>query len=171
MENGARYVVTTHWGTFSLDEGAYQDYLAGNLWINWIPGKPQQQKETISGYIPPNVTDRAVALRDQADKVGVISTLHQLGVHDALVPYSSRLADLSIDEMNLTVRSSNGLKRANAGTFGRLKDLLAMENGILSVRNLGQKSAKEIKQLFFEECYSRLLPHEKAQYWQEVLNS
>ena len=170
MKNGARYVVTTHWGTFSLDEASYQDYLAGNLWICWTPGKPQQ-KQIVSGYMPPNVTDRAVALRDQADKSGVLSTLHQLGIHDALVPYSSRLADLSIDEMNLTVRSSNGLKRANAGTFGRLRDLLAMENGILSVRNLGQKSAKEIKQLFFEECYSRLLPYEKAQYWQDILDN
>ena len=170
MKNGARYVVTTHWGTFSLDEASYQDYLAGNLWICWTPGKPQQ-KQTISGYIPPNVTDRAVTLRDQADKSGVLTTLHQLGVHEALVPYSSRLADLSIDEMNLTVRSSNGLKRANAGTFGRLRDLLAMENGIMSVRNLGQKSAKEIKQLFFEECYTRLLPYEKAHYWQDVIDS
>ena len=171
MKNGARYVVTTHWGTFSLDEASYQDYLTGKLWISWTPGKPTQPQQTTSGYIPPNVTDRAVSLRDQADKVGVLATLRQMGIHDAVVPYSNRLADLSIDEMNLTVRSSNGLKRANAGTFGRLRDLLAVENGILSVRNLGQKSAKEIKQLFFEECYTRLLPYEKAQYWQEVLDS
>lgn len=121
--------------------------------------------------MPPNVTTRAVALRDQADKIGILATLHQSGLHDALVSYSTRLADLSIDEMNLTVRSSNGLKWANAGTFGRLRELLAMENGILSVRNLGQKSAKEIKQLFFEECYTRLLPYEKAQYWQEILDA
>lgn len=171
MKNGARYVVTTHWGTFSLDEASYQDYLAGNLWICWTPGKPQQPNQVANGYVPPNVTTRAVALRDQADKIGILATLHQLGLHDALVPYSTRLADLSIDEMNLTVRSSNGLKRANAGTFGRLRELLAMENGILSVRNLGQKSAKEIKQLFFEECYTRLLPYEKAQYWQEILDA
>ena len=171
MKNGARYVVTTHWGTFSLDEASYQDYLAGRLWISWTPGKPQEARQAPDGHIPPNVTDRAISLRDQADKAGVLPTLHQLGVHDALVPYSARLADLSIDEMNLTVRSSNGLKRANAGTFGRLRDLLAMENGILSVRNLGQKSAKEIKQMFFEECYARLLPYEKAHYWQEVLDS
>ena len=153
MKNGARYVVTTHWGTFSLDEGSYQDYLAGNHWICWTPGKPKQAQIVTNGYVPPNVTDRAIALREQADRIGVLATLHQLGVHDAIAPYSTRLSDLSIDEMNLTVRSSNGLKRANAGTFGRLKELLAMENGILSVRNLGQKSAKEIKQLFFEECY------------------
>ena len=171
MKNGARYVVTTHWGTFSLDEASYQDYLAGNLWICWTPGKPSRPQQATNGYIPPNVTDRAVSLREQADKSGVLATLRQLGVHDAFVPYSSRLADLSIDEMNLTVRSSNGLKRANVGTFGRLQDLLAKENGVLSVRNLGQKSAKEIKQLFFEECYTRLFPYEKAQYWQDVVDN
>lgn len=171
MKNGARYVVTTHCGTFSLDEASYQDYLAGNLWICWAPGKPKQAQQTVRSYVPPNVTDRAVALRDQADKIGILATLHQLGVHEAPIPYSNRLADLSIDEINLTVRSSNGLKRANAGTFGRLRDLMEMENAVLSVRNLGQKSAKEIKQLFFEECYIRLLPYEKAQYWQEALDS
>ena len=171
MENGARYVVTTHWGTFSLDAASYQDYLAGKHWISWTPGKPQEPKQNTDGHVPPNVTDWALSLRDQADKAGVLPTLHQLGVHDAIVPYSARLADLSIDEMNLTVRSSNGLTRANAGTFGRLYDLMSMENGILSVRNLGQKSAKEIKQLFFEECYTRLLPYEKALYWQEVVDA
>lgn len=110
-------------------------------------------------------------MREQAVRIGVLAALHQLGIHDALVPYSIRLADLSIDEMNLTVRSSNGLKRANIHTFSSLKEILAIENGLLNIRNIGQKSIKEIKQLFFEECYARLLPCEKAQYWQEVLDA
>lgn len=171
MKNSARYVVTTHWGTFSLDEGSYQDYLAGNLWICWTPGKPRQTQQTISNHVPPNVTDRAVSLRNQADKSGVLATLRQLGVNAAPVPYSSRLANLSIDEMSLTVRSSNGLKRASIHTFATLKEILAIENGLLNIRNIGQKSIKEIKQLFFEECYARLLPYERAQYWQEVLDA
>ena len=170
MKNGARYVVTTHWGTFSLDEGSYQDYLAGNLWICWTPGKPTQPQNTANGYISPNVTDCAISLRDKADKVGVLVMLRQLGIHDAFVPYSIRLADLSIDEMNLTVRSSNGLKRANIHTFGALKETMAIENGLQNIRNIGQKSIKEIKQLFVEESYVRLLPYEKAQYWQSVLD-
>ena len=124
----------------------------------------------VRSYIPPNVTERAVSIRDQADKSGILDTLHKLGVHNALVPYSSRLADLSIDEMNLTVRSSNGLKRANIHTFGALKEVLAIENGLLNIRNIGQKSIKEIKQIFFAECYVRLLPYERAQYWQELLD-
>lgn len=169
MKNGDRYVVTTHWGTFSLDEGSYQDYLAGKLWICWTPGKPNQQ-QTPTEHIPVNVTARAVALREQADKIGILETLQKLGIHEAIVPYSTRLAELSIDEMNLTVRSSNGLKRANIHSFGQLKTRLEIENGLINIRNIGQKSLKEIKQLFFEECYTRLLPYEKAQYWQEILD-
>ena len=170
MKNGARYVVTTHWGTFSLDEGSYRDYLAGKLWICWTPGKPNQQ-QTTTEHIPVNVTERAVALRDQADKNGILAALQKLGIYEAIVPYSTRLAELSIDEMNLTVRSSNGLKRASIHTFGQLKARLGEENGLSSIRNIGQKSIKEIKQQFFEECYAKLLPYERAQYWQEVLDS
>ena len=170
MKNGARYVVTTHWGTFSLDEGSYQDYLAGKLWICWTPGKPEQQRAP-TDHIPVNVTDRAIALREQADKIGIIGMLQKLGVHKAIVPYSNRLAELSIDEMNLTVRSSNGLKRANIHTFSQLYERMQMENGLINIRNIGQKSLKEIKQLFFLECYARLLPYERAKHWQDVLDA
>ena len=171
MKNGARYVVTTHWGTFSLDEGSYEDYLAGKLWICWTPGKQEQPQSAATGHVPPNVTERAISLRDQSDRIGILATLQKLGVYEAIVPYSTRLADLSIDEMNLTVRSSNGLKRANIHTFSNLKNMLGTENGLSHIRNIGTKSIKEIKQFFFEECYTRLLPYEKAQYWQEVLDS
>ena len=169
MKNGARYVVTTHWGTFSLDEGSYQDYLAGKLWICWTPGK-LEQPQAVTDHIPANISDRAVTLRDQAEKAGILATLRQIAVHEAIVPYSGRLAELSIDEMNLTVRSSNGLKRANIHTFGQLKERLEIENGLINIRNIGQKSLREIKQLFFEECYNRMLPYERARYWQDVLD-
>lgn len=171
MKNGARYVVTTHWGTFSLDEGSYQDYLAGRLWICWEPGKLVQQKQKADGHILVNVSDRAITLRDQAERNGILETLYNLDVHDALVPYDSRLAGVSIDEMNLTVRASNGLRRANIHTLGKLKETLEIENGLSNIRNIGFKSIKEIKQQFFETCYEKLLPYEKAQYWQKVLDS
>ena len=170
MKNGDRYVVTTHWGTFSLDEGSYQDYLAGKLWICWTPGTPKQTQSQ-SDHIPANITEQALRLREQADRTGLLTTLKNMGIHNATVPYSDRLANLSIDEMNLTVRSSNGLKRANLHTFGSLKERLMIEDGLINIRNIGQKSVKEIKQLFFEECYQRLLPYEKAHYWQEILDN
>lgn len=170
MKNSAEYIVKTHWGTFSLDEGSYRDYLQGKLWISYGTGKSDNNTVSHSEAFPPNISDRALVLRSQADKIGVLEAMSELGIHNLAVPYRTRLAHLSIDEMNLSVRASNGLKRANAATFGRLYDLLSSEGGIMSVRNLGVKSAKEIKRQFFEECYNRLSAYEKAQYWQEVLD-
>ena len=169
MKNGARYVVTTHWGCFSLDEGSYQDYLAGKLWISWKPGKaaePQSPAEPI----PANVTERAVTLCEHANTVGFFTALNTLGLHDSRLPYSDRLAALGIDELNLTVRSGNGLKRANIHTFAQLRNQLEIESGLISFRNIGQKSMQEIKQVFTQECYARLLPYEKARYWQDILD-
>ena len=170
MKNGARYIVTTHWGTFSLDEGSYQNYLDGKLWICWTPGK-QNQQQAPTEHVSVNVTDRAVVLRELADKIGILKVLHKLGVHEGTVPYSARLAELSIDEMNLTVRSSNGLKRANIHSFSQLYNRMKTKSGLMNIRNIGQKSLKEIKCLFFEECYTKLLPYERARYWQDILDS
>lgn len=169
MQKFPRYEVETQYGWFSLDEGAYQNYLAGKLWISWSPQK-QQTQAVVAGQAPPNVSEEALQLRERAERMGIIRVLRQMHSYGAVVPYSRRLAELSVDELNLTVRASNGLKRANIMTFEDLKDLLETEKGVLSVRNLGQKSAEEIKRLFYEECYARLLPYEKAQYWQCVLD-
>lgn len=173
MNKGARYVVTTHWGTFSLDEGAYQDYLAGKLWISWVPGTKSKETEhqIDKDAIPPHTSKRALELRDVADKQGIWNTLASEGKSStAHPPFVGRLAGVSIEELNLTVRSSNGLMRAQANTFGKLNTLMRSEHGITSVRNLGQKSAKEIRDVFFEESYRRMLPYERAQYWQEVID-
>ena len=169
MKNGVRFVVTTHWGTFSLDEGSYQDYLNGKHWICWAPGKPEREQNP-AGQIPANITDRAVSLREQADRNGILPTIRRLNIPKVIVPYSSRLAELSIDEMNLTVRSRNGLRRADILSFGDLRQRMETEGGLSNIRNIGQKSIKEIKQGFFEECYQRLAPDERARYWQVVLD-
>lgn len=169
MENGAKYVVETRWGVFSLDEAAYRDYLAGKLWISWNPGVPES-KPADAGDTPPDVSDRAITLRNQAAQVGFWSVLEELRLSDPPVPYSPRLNDISIDELTLSTRSINGLKRAGIMTFRALHSLLVSEGGIMSIRNLGQKSAKEIQRQFYEECYQRLLPYEKAKYWQTALD-
>jgi hypothetical protein len=80
------------------------------------------------------------------------------------------MCDKSIEEISLSVRSSNGLMRANAGTFGRLWDLMNRENGLRAVRNLGAKSEAEIKHCFFDACYLFLTPSEQAIYWQRIIN-
>lgn len=70
------YEVCTHWGWFRLDRGAYEDYLAGKLWITWIPGKPKEQaaEQRKEDVLPPNVTDAAIRLRDLASRHGAYAT-------------------------------------------------------------------------------------------------
>jgi DNA-directed RNA polymerase subunit alpha len=55
-----------------------------------------------------------------------------------------KLLDLSIEELELSVRASNGLKRASINTVGDLIGKTREEMG--KIRNLGQKSLEEIEQ-------------------------
>ncbi len=57
---------------------------------------------------------------------------------------SNKMADMPIEELELSVRSYNCLKRANINTIGDL--LLKTEDEMIKVRNLGKKSLDEVIQ-------------------------
>ena len=173
IHNDTWYEVCTHWGWFRLDEGAYRDYLEGKLWITWKPGRTQEQQKPDGAAepIPTNISEDAVRLRDKAGRYGVYSTLQQLiPGEQVIIPYKQRMSGLTIDEMNLSVRSSNGLMRAGANTFGKLMELMDRETGLRGIRNLGAKSEKEINIAFVSACYHQLNSTEKAVFWQKVLD-
>jgi DNA-directed RNA polymerase subunit alpha len=54
-----------------------------------------------------------------------------------------RILDTTIEELELSVRSSNCLKRAGINTVGEL--INKSEEDLMKVRNLGKKSLEEIK--------------------------
>jgi len=171
----AKYEVSTYWGHFRLDEGAYRDYLAGKLWVCWYPKNAKVNNSTPVTLpdVEPcvDVSEEATALYDAAAKNGIYSVLQRFYPGgEIVVPYRKRMADVPIEEMNLSVRSTNGLKRANAHTFGSLKMLLELETGLKGIRNLGTKSEKEIKQGFLTTCYSLLSKGEKLEFWQRILD-
>ena len=169
MQKRPRYEVQTKYGWFSLDEGAYQDYLAGKLWITWPPENKQVKPK--AEYVPMHVSEEAVRLREAANKLGVYQTVEaEYRGHMPLIPYTSRMAEYTIDELNLSVRSSNGLMRAGLNTYGKLYAALSQEDGLFKVRNLGIKSEREIRMAFIEECYLQMIPYEKAEYWQKFLD-
>lgn len=170
MRKGPRYEVHTKYGWFSLDEGAYQDYLAGKLWITWPPEKGEEKPKV--DHVPQNISEQALVLRDAANSKGVFEAvaLHYGNV-SPVTPDLPRIADLSIDELALSVRSSNGLMRAGLNTFGKLASGIERDGGLFKIRNLGAKSEKEIRVAFIEECYRRMLPYEKAEYWQSFLDN
>ncbi len=167
------YEVKTYWGWFRLDEGAYKDYIEGRLWITWVPSHFQGTTEPVKmRLLATNITEAAVQLRELAVKKGVYRILQEKCGGEAVeVPFRGRMSKTKIEEMNLSVRSSNGLMRAGASTFGKLRELMGDERGLRSVRNLGAKSESEIQRCFLVACYSLLSPGEQAAYWQKILDA
>jgi len=55
-----------------------------------------------------------------------------------------KVPDTTIEELELSVRSSNCLKRAGINTVGEL--ISKSEEDLMKVRNLGKKSLQEIKE-------------------------
>ena len=117
------------------------------------------------------VTQRAVEYRDlsQHQDIYLMLQLYCPGRQVGL-PYRHRMAEIPIDEMNLSVRSSNALMRANARTFGQVMEILLIEDGLKKIRNLGIKSEREIIRSFFTACYYKLSPTEQAIFWQKVID-
>lgn len=56
---------------------------------------------------------------------------------------SSKVLDMTIEDLNLSVRSFNCLKRANINTVADLAE--KTEDDMMKVRNLGRKSLEEVK--------------------------
>ena len=168
MREKTRYEVCTRWGCFSLDEASYQDYLAGKLWISWEPGK---RSAPVAEQICRNASERAVQLRKEAASNGAYAVFAQHFPGSSCTPYCRRMRDIPIREMTLSVRASNCLMRAGVDTFGKLTELMKSDAGLMSVRNLGLKSAEEIHQVFFDCCYQDLSEAERSSFWQEALDA
>lgn len=82
-------------------------------------------------------------------------------------PYKEKMKNYAVADMQLSVRSSNGLRRAGIDNLGKLFDVISEDGGLRNIRNLGAKSETEITVCFFNTCYSLLDDFEKAMWWQE----
>lgn len=108
-------------------------------------------------------------LREQAEQGSLSAILTRIHAQQTRIPFRRRMAALSLEELNLSVRSRNCLMRAGLRTFGDLNEQLSREGDISKIRNLGVKSREEIIRIFRAECYARLNGAEKLDYWQRVL--
>lgn len=69
-----------------------------------------------------------------------------------------RILDMTIEELDLSVRSYNCLKRAGINTVGEL--INKTEDDMMKVRNLGKKSLEEVQQKLEELNYALKEGHE-----------
>ena len=153
-------------------EQSYQDYLDGRSWLSSASDVKGTAKTTAAvEECPRDISRQAINLRGEADKAGVWETVqHGFPGMAVQIPYRRRMSDIGIDELNLSVRASNGLMRAGIDTLGKLNEMMKTDRGIAGIRNLGTKSVKEIGRAFLCMVYSMLSPYEKAQYWQRLID-
>ena len=69
-----------------------------------------------------------------------------------------------LEELELSVRSYNCLRRAGIRSVGDIVDSIDNRNDLLQIRNLGMKSANEIMNALMEYQYSLLSDEGKKKY-------
>lgn len=119
-----------------------------------------------------NHTTAAAKLKSAADKTGVVSVLALCGNNLKLrVPMTKAFWDSSIENLNLSVRAYNGLRRADADTIGKVSEIIMSEKGLSIVRNLGRKSVSEIKTALMATGYEQLNDCEKLDFWKYFVDN
>lgn len=109
-------------------------------------------------------------LFESAEQFGLIFTLSPFGNNIKInIPLSRAFCDKSVDELDLTVRSLNGLKRCGAMTVRELTDIIMSDGGISKVRNLGKKSISEIKTKLLNLAYNDLNDKERLEFWHKFV--
>ena len=105
-------------------------------------------------------------LMDSEKKYGLVDTLHRVFGKNIRVNvgFSNSSCDSSIEELALSVRSYNALRRANITTLGDLIKRLN-EGGLKNIRNLGVKSFSEIQTKILIFGFERLSEKEKSEFF------
>ena len=113
----------------------------------------------------------AYALYESTENLGLLFVLEPFGKNlNVKVPLSKSLCDKPIDELDLSIRSKNGLMRAGLNTIEKLVDCILGESSLNNIRNLGKKSISEIKTVLLLRGYEELNDREKLQFWLNFLN-
>ncbi len=82
---------------------------------------------------------------------------------------TKEMTDASLEELDLSVRSSNCLHRAEYFKIGQLVDALAAGMSLSSIRNCGKNSAREIMEQLFLYQYDKISREKKEIYLLETV--
>ncbi len=82
---------------------------------------------------------------------------------------TDRMSNMSIEDMDLSVRSYNSLKRAGYHTVGDLLNGIEKGQELSKIRNCGAKSIREIKEKLFLVQFDSIPSYRRAAYLDEVV--
>lgn len=119
-----------------------------------------------------NKAEVVKSLMDAEKQCGLVDTLHRIFGNNIKVNvgFSKSACDASIEELVLSVRSYNALRRANVSTLGDLIERLN-EGGLKSIRNLGAKSYSEIQTKMLVYGFERLSEREKSEFFYNLVEN
>lgn len=112
----------------------------------------------------------ANALYEAVSEYGLIRAIYATFGNKAKMNlgFTKRVCDIAIEAFPLSVRGYNVLKRSNINTLGELIDILN-DKKLMGLRNLGEKTAREIKTKIIDYGYNELNDKEKKEFLAEVI--
>jgi len=104
------------------------------------------------------------------DLAGVSEESLTIGTSEAVAPkISSEVLETPIEQLDLSVRVFNSLKRTGITTVGEVLELLNKgEDAVLSIRNFGEKSLDELREKLREKGFLRGPESETAETARET---
>ena len=104
------------------------------------------------------------------DLAGVSEESLTIGTSEAVAPkISSEVLETPIEQLDLSVRVFNSLKRTGITTVGEVLELLNKgEDAVLSIRNFGEKSLEELREKLREKGFLRGPESETAEATHET---
>lgn len=86
------------------------------------------------------------------------------------IGYTRKTCETSIDELQLSVRAWNALKRSGVNTIGELIEVI-QGDGLMKIRSLGRKSMVEIKTKILEQGFKDLSEQEKVNFFKYLIEN
>ena len=119
--------------TRMVQNGSYEK-LNVSVWTNG--GMSPNESIAVASKILNDYFTLLCELSNNLDKYDTV-------LQETVAPVVNKFNDMTIEELDLSVRSYNCLKRANIQTVQEL--ILRTEDDLTKVRNMGKKSIKEVK--------------------------
>lgn len=112
------------------------------------------------------------ALLLSTEAFGVVETLYRFYGENIKVRvcYSKAACEQDVDDLQLSVRSHNALKRAGLFTVESVIDAIA-DGSMEKIRNLGRKSVSEIKSVLLQLSFDKMSEREKEQFFAYVMEN
>lgn len=82
---------------------------------------------------------------------------------------TDRLSSTDIDELQLSVRSNNCLRRNKINTIGQLCESISSSADLYHLRNCGKTSVAEIMDNLFAYQYAILSPEKREEYLKTII--